>query len=121
MKLKLLLISSILLNGCSTISIKAPSTTSQRLNTPVRTRLPVNIKTTGDAIKYYLNGTGYKVTTYSSAPRESSELLKRKIIYRGNESIMPITAAITRMFDYKIKLYLDHQHKLVSVGYDHVK
>lgn len=108
-----------LVSGCASVTVSDRRNDDDPLTTIVRTHLPGEIVTTGDAINYYLEGTGYKLTTEPPAPKESTELVKQKAIYKGSDGVMMINEAITRMFDHEIALIVDHENKLVSVG--HVK
>ncbi len=106
----------VLLAGCSSVQTKQ-STNRTILDTPVRTHLPNDIKTNHDAVSYYLEGTGYTLTTSNSAPIESNKILKQKAIYRGSDQVMKLDKAILRIFKKKVNLIIDHENKLVSVGY----
>ena len=88
------------------------------LNFSVRSYLSEEIVDCKQAVEYYLEPSGYALTTEPPAPSEASNILNGKVIdYGKSGDIMTVQDALLRLFDYDIALYVDHENKLVSFGY----
>jgi hypothetical protein len=81
----------------------------------VRTILPKEITTVGEAAQYYAHAIGYRLITGYPAPQESYKISIEPIspLARKN-SIMAIEDAILEVLDERYFLVIDHENKLFS-------
>ena len=81
----------------------------------VRTLLPEDIKTVGEAAQYYADAIGYKLITIYPAPEESRKISRAPIsLLARKNTVMAVEDAIITLLDERYFLVIDHQHKLFS-------
>ena len=83
----------------------------------IRTVLPKEIKTVGDAAQYYADVIGYRLETLYPAPEESSLIAAEQIspLFFTN-SVLAVDDAILALLREPYVLIIDHEHKLFSFG-----
>ena len=95
------------------IAIHAQAFDAMRVR--IRTDLPKEIKTVGQAAQYFGAAIGYRLTTAAPAPSESwyiaGELIDPLSMTTG---IRPVEDAILTLLRDDCLLVVDHEHKLFS-------
>ena len=83
----------------------------------IRTVLPKEIKTVGDAAQYYADVIGYRLETLYPAPEESSRIAAEQVspLFFTND-ILAVDDAILALLREPYVLIIDHEHKLFSFG-----
>jgi hypothetical protein len=81
----------------------------------IRTALPSDIETVGDAAQYYAKSIGYELKTDYPAEPESSRIANEEIstLSRTN-SVLPVEEAILELLKIDYVLVIDKDHKLFS-------
>lgn len=81
----------------------------------IRTVLPENTQTVGQAASYFAASIGYRLVTSHPAPPESrsiaNELLNPLVT---TNTVRPVEEAILALLRENYSLVIDHQHKLFS-------
>lgn len=81
----------------------------------VRTELPAEIKTVGEAAQYYAIGAGYKLVVNYPAPEDSFSIAREEINPHNRiQAVLPIEEAILNLLAMNYYLVIDTEHKLFS-------
>ena len=81
----------------------------------IRTTLPKEINTVGDAAQYYADVIEYRLTTAYPAPDESARIANEQISPLSlTNHVLPVEEAILALLDRTYLLVIDHEHKLFS-------
>lgn len=81
----------------------------------IRTNLPKQFNTIGQAAKYYADAIGYKLVTAYPAPEESAAIADERINPLARSGgVKPIEEAILSLLRQGCNLVIDHEHKLFS-------
>lgn len=81
----------------------------------IRTVLPKEINTVGEAAQYYADVIGYRLVTRFPAPEESGRIAAEPIspLYFTN-NVLAVEDAILAILREPYALVIDHDHKLLS-------
>jgi hypothetical protein len=81
----------------------------------IRTDLPGEVKTVGQASQYFADAIGYQLVTQYPAPEESAVIAAETISPLSITSgIKPVEEAIISLLRSGCNLVIDHEHKLFS-------
>ena len=81
----------------------------------VRTELPVELKTVGEAAQYYADSVGYKLITEYPAPPESANIAHETIDPNVRIiNVLPIEESILELLAQDYLLVIDNKNKLFS-------
>ncbi len=81
----------------------------------VRTELPPDLVTVGQAAQYYADSVGYKLTTQYPAPPESGKIANEIINpYSRKNTVLAIEESILELLALEYLLVIDDEHKLFS-------
>lgn len=88
------------------------------LRMQTRMQWPAHIDTIGEAARYVLAPTGYRLITTPPAPREAAAITARAISPQATQlRTLPIDEALLAITGPGTKLIVDTQNKLVSFGH----
>ncbi len=81
----------------------------------IRTTLPKEINTVGEAAQYYADVIDYRLSTAYPAPEESERIASEQINPLAlTNSVLAIEEAILAIMDSFYLLIIDHEHQLFS-------
>ena len=81
----------------------------------VRTDLPMEIKTVGEAAQYFAANTGYRLIIHYPAPTESGRIANEPIMLATTaKKVLPVEDAILTLLADNYRLVVDRKHKLFS-------
>jgi type IV pili sensor histidine kinase/response regulator len=85
------------------------------LRIQIRTVLPQDIQSIGEAAQYFANAAGYRLTTSDPAPAESAAIAAEPITpLFASGKVKPVDEAILELLRPGCVLVIDREHKLFS-------
>lgn len=112
---------SVIAISISMIAMTSHASGYDVLKMGARATFPPDIRTVGQATRYLLEPTGYKLLLNDPAPYESEEIASQPISKNALSSkVYPVEDVILRLVGKDNRIIIDHENKLVSFEYHNI-